>query len=96
MGIVSDIAENKGIREWIQCVPGTGICIRLFTSYIHPLNFPGGSEGKSICLQCGRPGFDPWVRKILLEKEMATHSRQPTPVVLPGKSHGWMEEPGRL
>ena len=25
-------------------------------------------------LQCGRPGFDPWVRKIPLEKEMATHS----------------------
>ena len=21
---------------------------------------------------------------------------QPTPVLLPGKSHGWMEEPGRL
>ena len=39
------------------------------------LDFPGGSDGKSICLQCGRPGFDPWVRKIPLEKEMATHSR---------------------
>ena len=32
--------------------------------------FPGGS----LHLQCGRPGFDPWVRKILLEKRMATHS----------------------
>ena len=38
------------------------------------MNFPGGSDGKSICLQCGRPGFDPWVGKIPLEKEMATHS----------------------
>ena len=28
-----------------------------------PMGFPGGSNG-SICLQCGRPGFDPWVRKI--------------------------------
>ena len=27
-----------------------------------------------ICLQCGRPGFDPWVGKIPLEEEMATHS----------------------
>ena len=27
-------------------------------------DFPGGSDGKSICLQCGRPGFDPWVGKI--------------------------------
>ena len=25
-------------------------------------------------LQCQRPGFDPWVGKIPLEKEMATHS----------------------
>ena len=24
--------------------------------------------------RCGRPGFDPWVGKIPLEKEMATHS----------------------
>ena len=27
-------------------------------------DFPGGSDGKSICLQRGRPGFDPWVGKI--------------------------------
>ena len=26
------------------------------------------------CLQCRRLGFDPWVRKIPLEKEMAAHS----------------------
>ena len=24
-------------------------------------DFPGGSDGKSICLQCQRPGVDPWV-----------------------------------
>ena len=29
------------------------------------LVFPVGSEVKAdVCLQCGRPGFDPWVRKI--------------------------------
>ena len=22
-------------------------------------DFPGGSDGKSVCLQCGRPGFNP-------------------------------------
>ena len=38
---------------------------------------------KKICLQCRRPGFDPWVRKILWRREW-----QPTPVFLPGKSHG--------
>ena len=27
-----------------------------------------------ICLQCRRPEFDPWIRKVLLEKRMSTHS----------------------
>ena len=40
--------------------------------------------------QCRWPGFDHWVRKIPLEKEMATHSR-----ILAWKSP-WTEEPGRL
>ena len=34
-------------------------------------------------LQCRRRGFDPWVRKILWRRKW-----QPTPVFLPGKSHG--------
>ena len=36
-----------------------------------------------MCLQCGRPGFDPWVRKIPWRRKW-----QPTPVLLPGESHG--------
>ena len=31
--------------------------------------FPGGSNDKKICLQCRRPGFTPWVRKIPWRKE---------------------------
>ena len=38
---------------------------------------------RRICLQCGRPGFDPWGGKISLEKRKATHSS-----ILAGKSHG--------
>ena len=34
-------------------------------------------------LQHGRPGFDPWVRKILWRRE-----RLPTPVFWPGEFHG--------
>ena len=34
--------------------------------------------------QCRRPGFDPWVGKIPWRRKW-----QPTPVFLPGKSHGW-------
>ena len=37
----------------------------------------------SICLQCGKPRFDPWVRKFPWRRKW-----QPTPVFLPGKSHG--------
>ena len=37
-----------------------------------------------VCLQCQRPEFDPWVRKIPWRRKW-----QPTPVFLPGKSHGW-------
>ena len=44
---------------------------------------PGGSDGKSICLQLRRPGFDPWVGKIPWRRKW-----QPTPVLLPWKSHG--------
>ena len=38
----------------------------------------------SVCLQCGRHRFDPWVRKIPWKRKW-----QPTPVLLPGKFHGW-------
>ena len=40
-------------------------------------HFPGGTSGKEPtcqCRRCKRPGFDPWVGKIPLEEEMATHS----------------------
>ena len=36
----------------------------------------------SVCIQRGRPGFDPWVSKIPWRRTW-----QPTPVLLPGKSH---------
>ena len=38
---------------------------------------------QTICLHCGRPRFDPWVRKIPWRREW-----QPTLVFLPGKIHG--------
>ena len=41
-------------------------------------------DGKVVCLQCRRPGFTPWVGKISWRRKW-----QPTPVFLPGKSHGW-------
>ena len=41
------------------------------------------SQESNVCLQCGRPGFDPWVWKIHQRRKW-----QPTPVFLPGESHG--------
>ena len=43
---------------------------------IHPsiLGLPWWLRWKRICLQCRRPGLDPWVGKIPLEEGMATHS----------------------
>ena len=38
---------------------------------------------ESVCLQCGRPEFNPWVGKISWRRKW-----QPTPVFLPGKCHG--------
>ena len=40
-------------------------------------------SGKESSYQCKRQGFDPWVRKIPWRRKW-----QPTPVFLPGQSHG--------
>ena len=45
-----------------------------------------GTDGKEPayeCKRCKRCGFDPWVRKIPWRREW-----QPTPVFLPGETHG--------
>ena len=55
--------------------------INVFNVPLTSLDFPG-SDGKSICLQCGRPRFDPWVGKIPWRRKW-----HPTPVFLPGESH---------
>ena len=50
------------------------------------LGFSGGASGKEPTSQCRRhkrQGFDPWVGKIPWRRKW-----QPTPVFLPGESHG--------
>ena len=41
------------------------------------------NSGKESACQCRRPGFDPWVEKFPWRRKW-----QPTPVFLPGESHG--------
>ena len=53
---------------------------------ITPRSFPGGTRGKEPACRCRRHkrhGFDPWVGKSPWRRE-----RLPTPVLLPGESHG--------
>ena len=50
--------------------------------------FPRWLSRQRICLQCRRPGFDPWVGKIPWRREWL-----PTPGFLPGESpwiEGWL------
>ena len=51
---------------------------QLFTEWI-----PWWFRWQRICLQCRRPGFDPWVGEISWRREW-----QPIPVFLAGESHG--------
>ena len=56
--------------------------------YLSPskLGFPGGASGKeppANATDIKRCGFDPWIRKVPWRRKW-----QPTPVFLPGKSHG--------
>ena len=58
-----------------------------FYSYLYlPLGFPGVANGREPTCQCRRHKrhrFDPWVRKVPWRRAW-----QPTPVFLPGESHG--------
>ena len=65
-------------------IPGSGRSAGERIGYpLHFLGFPCGSAWQRICLQCRRPGFDPWVGKIPWRRE-----RLPTPVFWPGEFHG--------
>ena len=48
------------------------------------IKLPRWLRGKESACQCRRRRFDPWVGKIPWRRKW-----QPTPVFLPGKSHGW-------
>ena len=47
------------------------------------MGLPQWLSSKKIHLQCGKPGFDPWVGKIPWKRE-----RLPTPVFWSGEFHG--------
>ena len=53
-------------------------------SYLYCIGLPWWLRRWSGSLQCRRPGFDPWVGKTSWRRKW-----KPTPVLLPGKPHGW-------
>ena len=60
------------------------------TIIVGDFNTPGSSDGKSVCLQCRRPEFDPWVGKIPWRRKWQPHSS-----ILAWRI-AWTEEPGGL
>ena len=52
------------------------------------LGFPGGSMVKNLPARCR---FDPWVKKMPWRRAW-----QPTPIFLPGESHGWRSLTGPI
>ena len=71
---------SESSRDWTQHLSFQSSCFHSDIPCICGM-LPGGSD--SVFLQCGRPAFDPWVGTILWRREW-----QPTPVFLPGKTHG--------
>ena len=68
----------KECREWWKTQP------TCFWEYVLYTSCQGWwLRWQKICLQCGRPGFNPWVGMISQRR-----NRQPTPVFLLGESHG--------
>ena len=55
----------------------------LLIIFYHSLGLPWGLSGKESSCHCRRYGFNPWVRKIPWRRKW-----QPSPVFLPGESHG--------
>ena len=79
--LASDIETPEWFRIYWEGSVTQGYEITLWKGHI--LDFPGGSSGKDSACQCRSCRFDPWVEKIPWRMKW-----QPTPVFLPGKSHG--------
>ena len=74
-GVYSGLRHSVLQGIWLERSLDSGIFLER--------RLPWSLRQLSVCLQCWRPRFDPWVEKILWRRKW-----QPTPVLLPGKSHG--------
>ena len=77
-------------EHYIQWNPNLALLWRFFFFFFFQMwlpsiiGLPWWLRRWSVCLKCGRPKFNPRVGKIPWRRKW-----QPTPVLLPGKAHGW-------
>ena len=89
LSVVSHSLWLRGLYSpWNSSGQNTAVGSHYLLQAIFPTH--GLNPGLSVCLQFGRPRFNPCVGKIPWRRKW-----QPTPVVLPGKIP-WTEDPGRL
>ena len=80
----SSTIPNYNLSDFLE--EPIGASHRTLLSHPNDEGFPGGARGKELTGQCRRHkrlGFNPWVGKIPWRRAW-----QPTPVFLPGESHG--------
>ena len=68
--------ERDGLSN-IHGVPSVSQRLSFVPHMTIYLGFPGGTSGKESACPCKRHkacGFNPWIEKIPLEEDMATHS----------------------
>ena len=71
--------QSKYVNMW-QCVSYQRNMVITYLYWVHGLVW--WLRRYRIRLQCGKPGFDPWIEMMPWRKAW-----QPTPVFLPGESH---------
>ena len=69
-------------ETWVQPLGGEDALEKEMATHSSILGLHWWLSWQGICLQCGRLGFDPWVRKIPWRREW-----QPTQVFLAGEFH---------
>ena len=77
--IIMELSCEESSRPRDQTCISYVSCIRRWVLYHWS---PGGSV-RRVCLQCRRPGFNPWIGKIPWRRKWLS-----SPVFLPGEFHG--------
>ena len=77
------LLNEKKKKNWMKILCVEHLALFLACSKYQKMGLPCWLRKWRICLQCRRPGFNPWVRKIPWRREQL-----PTPIFLAGEFHG--------